>query len=129
MLALCAATACASGGSNTPAAAPTRAGRTIEFDDMPGAQAMNLYEVVQRIHPDWLRARNSSSAGQRAGTVAGTDTEVQVYVDNAHAGNIESLKQMPVNGLVRIQYYNAAEAQQRFGSGNFNGVIQVVTTK
>jgi hypothetical protein len=30
---------------------------------------------------------------------------------------------------VRIQYYNAAEAQQRFGSGNFNGVIQVVTTK
>ena len=87
--------------------------------------ASNLYEVVQRLHPDWLVQRNSTTAGTAIGRTTTTDSDIQVFIGSQHAGNTDILKQLAINGIESLKYFSASEAQGRFGSGNLNGVIQV----
>jgi hypothetical protein len=116
---------CASAGTH---ATSTRRDRSvITAADMRELQLSNLYEVVQRLHPEWLTERNASTLGGASGK--NTDEMlVQVYLDTQHAGSIEVLKQIPTTGASSIHHYSASEAEARFGSGNLNGVIQIVTT-
>lgn len=100
----------------------------ISAEEMTKVSALNLYEVVQRIHPEWLKVRNTSTTGQRTGTVmSNPDQEVQVYIDQQRAGSAEILKTMAIRSASSLRYYSASEAQVKFGSGNLSGAIQVVT--
>jgi hypothetical protein len=95
---------------------------------MKDLQVSNLYDAVQRLHPEWLVQRNAASMGRASGRSSGTnDTDVQVYFDMQRAGNTDMLKQLPVSSVASLKYYTASEAQARFGNGNLNGVIQVIT--
>ncbi len=117
--------------SPSPAAAePTlrRDRNVILAEDMLKVQAINLYEVVQRIHPEWLTVRSTSTTGQLKGATMSTDTQVQVYVDTQRAGTVDMLKSMQVRSASAMRYYSASDAQVRFGSGNLSGAIQVITT-
>jgi hypothetical protein len=100
---------------------------SISAEEMTKVSALNLYEVVQRIHPEWFKVRSTSTTGQRTGTVMTTDQEVQVYIDQQRAGNTEILKTMAIRSAASLRYYSASEAQVKFGSGNLSGAIQVVT--
>ena len=123
--------ACASGGGNSgvaEAGAPRRDRSVITYDDMKDLQLSNMYDVVQRLHPEWLIQRNAAGMGQRSSrSSGGNDTDVAVYFDMQRAGTTEMLKQMPITPANYLKYYSASEAQARFGNGNLNGVIQVVT--
>jgi hypothetical protein len=133
--------ACASGNA-TPAAAgsgdvtaagtPKRDRSTISADDMKSLDLSNLYDVIQRLHPEWLvqRSNPSMSGGSRSrGSAASSDPSIQVYMDMQHAGNIDMLKQIPINAASALKYYSPSEAEAKFGTGNSNSVIQVLTTK
>ena len=132
---LLAATACMACGAAASSAdtsldvAPEahRDRNSITAEEMTKVSALNLYEVVQRIHPEWLKVRNTSTTGQRTGTVMTTDQDVQVYIDQQRAGTTEILKSMAIRSAVSLRYYSASEAQVKFGSGNLSGAIQVVT--
>jgi hypothetical protein len=122
--------ACASSGTTAASAdetAPRRDRTTIQAEEMQRVQALNLYEVVQRIHPEWLKPRNTSTTGRTSGLSASTDTDVQVYIDAQRAGNAEILKTMAVRSAATMRFYSAADAQVKFGSGNLNGAIEVVS--
>lgn len=123
--------ACASAGGSSgvaEAGAPHRDRSVITYDDMKDLQLSNLFDVVQRLHPEWLIQRNAAGMGQRTSrSSGGNDTDVAVYFDSQRAGTVDMLKQMPITPANSLKYYSASEAQARFGNGNLNGVIQVVT--
>jgi lipoprotein-anchoring transpeptidase ErfK/SrfK len=116
--------AAASGGS-----APRRDSTVITAEDMTKVQATNLYDVVRRLHPEWLNQRTAATVGSLNSAAPAQPVDVQVFVDSQHIGTSETLKQLTISTTTSLKYYTAAEAQTRFGAGNLNGVIQVVMTK
>ena len=126
IVAAVAAAACSSSGSTAAANGSTAAAPAQRHDrsiitsqELAESQANNLYDVVQRLHPEWLRGRNAASISG-AGAV-----DVQIYYDTQRAGGTEVLRQMAPNSVVSMHYYSASESQARFGNGNLNGVIQL----
>ncbi|MGE5102868.1 MAG: hypothetical protein ACM3SX_23020 [Deltaproteobacteria bacterium] len=96
---------------------------------MTRVQATNLYDVVHRLHPEWLNQRTAATVGSLNSAAPAQPIDVQVFIDSQHIGNSETLKQLVVSTTSSLKYYTAAEAQTRFGAGNLNGVIQVIMTK
>ena len=122
------ATACA-GAASSGSTAPRRDPTVITAEDMTRVQATNLYDVVHRLHPEWLNQRTAATVGSLNSAAPAQPIDVQVYLDSQHIGTSETLKQLMVSTTSSLKYYTAAEAQTRFGAGNLNGVIQVIMTK
>ncbi len=135
VLALSAATAvgCSSAGSashpddSVPVVHHDRA--TITQEEMRQIDAASLYDIVQRLHPEWLTGRNSVAVGAASARGSASSNEVQVFLDNQRAGTADILRQMQPSSANLLRYYTASEAQARFGNGNLNGAIQIVTVK
>ena len=116
--------ACASGGSSTGSTSgPQRSRTQITAAEITATNATTLYEVVERLHPEWLSSRGPKTLGGATGQI---DTGVQVYIDTQAAGTVEVLRQFPITSAALLKYYSAADAQTRFGLGNLNGVIQII---
>ncbi len=126
-----ASVACAP-AAKSASSAPRRDRNTISIDELKAAQDVStLYDVVQRLHPEWLVPRTQGAVGNNTGmSVTGneSDSSIQVYMDTQHAGGLEVLKQFTPNQAMQLKFYSASEAQARFGNGNLNGVIQIVTS-
>jgi hypothetical protein len=124
LAATCAIAACASGGGGTTSTSgPQRSRTQITAAEIKATNATTLYEVVERLHPEWLSSRGPKTLGGATGQI---DTGVQVYIDTQAAGTVEVLRQFPITSAALLKYYSAADAQTRFGLGNLNGVIQIV---
>lgn len=120
----CAIAACASGGAGASSTSgPQRSRTQITAAEIKATNATTLYEVVERLHPEWLSSRGPKTLGGATGQI---DTGVQVYIDTQAAGTVEVLRQFPITSAALLKYYSAADAQTRFGLGNLNGVIQIV---
>ena len=123
--------ACGGAGSKTATAtpSPSRDRTVIMVDDMRRLQASNLYEVVQLVRPEWLAIRNSNATEPRpAPLVMSSDNEIHVYLDRERLGSVNVLRTMSVLTAGYLKFYNPAQAQARFGTGNTSGVIQIVAT-
>ena len=124
LAATCAIAACASGGAGASSTSgPQRSRTQITAAEIKATNATTLYEVVERLHPEWLSSRGPKTMGGATGQI---DTGVQVYIDTQAAGTVEVLRQFPITSAALLKYYSAADAQTRFGLGNLNGVIQIV---
>src|SRR5437868_1384182 len=67
-------------GSPSPTTASRHDRTLIMADEMTNTAASNLFEVVQRLHPEWLVLRNQASASASSRASAG-GAGVQVYLD------------------------------------------------
>ncbi len=83
----------------------------------------NAYEVVQRLRPQFLRARGATSLG---GT-GRTTPYPRVLVDGVPRGELDALRQVPVLAIEEISYFSATDASIRFGTGYDGGAILVKT--
>jgi hypothetical protein len=122
------AAACA-GPAGSASTSPRHDSTVITAEDMTRVQATNLYDVVHRLHPEWLNQRTAATVGSLDSRAPAQPIDVQVFLDSQHIGTSETLKQLVVSTTSSLKYYSAAEAQTRFGAGNLNGVIQVIMTK
>lgn len=132
VLAIAGATlACASGGASNTGGSDTepKHDRTvITAADMQQLPVSNLLEVVQRLHPEWLMTRTSASISSPATRgVPSPDLAIQLYIDTQHAGTVDMLRQLTVGSAASLKFYSAPDAQSRFGLGNVNGAIQVIS--
>jgi hypothetical protein len=123
----CASSGASSGATGSSAARPHRNNAVITSEDMSELHLTNLYEVVQRLHPEWLAPRNAATLTTPTTGNASGMTQVQVYLDSQRAGSPDVLRQIPISGAASVHYFDAPEAEIRFGNGNLYGVIQVVT--
>jgi hypothetical protein len=117
----------APGSEAAPAPAPARSGggahnmNLIDRDEIERSTALDAYALVQESRPTWLHSR---------GTVSLRDPgagEVQVYLDGTALGDVNRLREIQRSEIRELHFYDAAQAQLRYGTGHAGGVIDVAT--
>ncbi len=107
---------CASGSQG-----PSRDRNLISAEEIEGTGLRTAYEVVERLRPLWLHSRGDRSTH--------LTTEIVVYQDNTMLGDIETLRQVPIELVDVIRSLDAAEAMRLAGLGSrhVERVIMIVT--
>ena len=111
--------ACASSGART---AP-RERNVISAEEIATLTVMDAYEVVEKLRPEFLRARGVGSLRSRQ-----PDLPV-VYVDGVRVGGLNELRRVPRTLLAEIGYLHAADATTRYGIDHVGGAILVLTNR
>lgn len=106
---------CASAGGSGSGGDPD----VITRADVEATAADNAFQVVRRLHPDWLITRGQA-------TLDGGE-EIVVYYNNSRMGGPDALRRIQTGNIQEIRFYSASEAQFKWGSGHLHGAIQVVT--
>ena len=104
---------------------------TITASELTESSAQNLYQAVQILRPQWLRARPRTTMGaasSRTGGATAADQTV-VYLEQNRYGGLTSLQQLTASGVAEIRFYDGVEATNRFGSGHTAGAIVVRRSK
>jgi hypothetical protein len=128
---LCTVSGCAGGAAQAPAggaaaalakaAAPRGSANVIVEAEIPASGAQNALEVIQRVRPSMLRARNGST--DETGVM-----DIVFYIDGVRAGDRQAVTSVLATNVKEIRFLAAADATTRFGTGHALGAI-LVTTK
>ncbi|MEO5816450.1 MAG: hypothetical protein ABIT20_14350 [Gemmatimonadaceae bacterium] len=81
----------------------------------------NVYDVIARLHGEYLRDRGAVSikTNQHARAV--------VFLNAQEYGIPETLRNFPAGGVAEIRYYRGTDAVAKFGSQYGGGVIQLIS--
>ena len=112
--------ACASRPPATESAGPTSNRDFLLRDEIDRGQWANSFDLIRNARPQWLRVRGRD-------TITGDPGTVQVVLDNVRLGGIETLRTLPVSGIVYYQWVDGISASQRWGTGYGQGAIFVST--
>jgi hypothetical protein len=93
--------------------------RVLTAEEVEELDAADLYEVVRRRRPEWLRAIRLPGTGR--------DIPPLVYVDGQRFGGPASLRSITPPSVRYVEYLNATESHARFGNATAAGTIHVVT--
>lgn len=91
----------------------------IHADEVKLSEASNAYDLIRRLRPNWLRGRGTKSlkSPEKSYPI--------VYVDEQRHGDIDSLRNIPVEHILEIQFLNASDAAFQFGLDHTGGAILV----
>lgn len=107
-------------------ARPRKSGNVIAKDELTRVAYTNAYDAISQMRPHWLAsARQRSPTENEAAGQAGT---IVVYLDGTRLGAMESLRQIALSDVAEIEYFDAREATNRFGTGHPAGAINVRRT-
>ena len=121
----CAQPSAVAGDPNAPPATHDRS--VLTRAELRASTDQYLYDVIQRLRPDWLRTHGATSIG--AGLSGNSDPDpIRVYVGMVRVGGPDYLTRLATAQAESLKFFSAAQAQLRFGTGNTNGAIQVITT-
>lgn len=108
--------------SASPAPAATHAPRPrsdlITADQARDSHGTNAYEVVERIHPMWLRHQGTA-------TIATAGEDIVVVYNDREIGGPSELRNIRVEQIISIQYFDPVMARARWGAHHEFGVIAV----
>jgi hypothetical protein len=110
--------ACASSGERSDRPRSDR--NVISLEEIQESQALNAYELVERVRPTWLRPR-AAGGGMGAGGQG-----ILVYRDTTRMGGIDELRRMALDGIIRLRFLDPSTAQATLpaiGSGTIAGAI------
>lgn len=111
------AAACA---GNQPAEGAPRGDRNVlTQQEMLDKHFQTAYEAVSALRDHWLQSIKVESFSR--------PSQVWVYQDNVRLGDVESLRNVPVNTILSIRHFNANEATARWGVGHAAGAIYIET--
>ena len=82
----------------------------ISQEEIMATGATNLYDVVVRLRPMWLRGRGVQNFGGQTGMIL-------VYQDHVRMGEVSALRDMPPNYVVSLRFLDAASAAALPGIG------------
>jgi hypothetical protein len=107
--------------------------RLIGRDEVAETRVSTAFDLVQALRPQWLRARGSNSlrivTRGDANWVA-DESPIVVYQDGRLLGpGVELLRSIPHASIEQVEYFDAAEAQQRWGVGHPQGAIHVISKR
>ncbi len=123
VLTLACTVGCAAGPSAATGASGATSAKTdlamITREQIQELRFANAYDAVKGLRATWLSTRGAESFRY--------PTEVQVYVDGVHFGAVETLQNIPSQGIQYIQHFNGLEATSRWGIDHGRGVIFVST--
>jgi hypothetical protein len=119
------AAACASAGSGAGAGG-SRDPNVIsaaEIEEYRSAGTRDLYELVQRARPAWLRVRAERSIH--------LETNILVYQNQQRLGTIDILRDLTILNVVSLRYIDSARAGLLPGAGSqhVEGAIIIETIR
>lgn len=94
----------------------------ITEDQIEASRGATAYEVIQKLHANFLTYRGETSLNRALSRPFPT-----VYVDGQEYGPISSLANLSASQIATIRLYRSWEATTKFGSGNMGGVIAITT--
>ncbi|MBW3569908.1 MAG: carboxypeptidase-like regulatory domain-containing protein [Gemmatimonadetes bacterium] len=110
--------------------------RVIGRGEVEATTVTSAFELVQTLRPQWLRARGSDGlrftpfeTRDESGVNISDESPIIVYLDGRRLGPLETLRSITHGDIDRVEYYDAVEAQQRWGVGHPQGAIHVVTRR
>lgn len=121
MLMLVAVSGCSSGMQHSSGVAPielastgptyngSSANRVVRAELAPLRETA-LDAALRRLRPEWLRENPSNRQGTEP-------ARASVYIDNAYAGELETLSLIPASAVIDVSYLGPSAALDRFGSG------------
>jgi hypothetical protein len=81
----------------------------------------NVYDVVVRLHGEFLRDRGAVSIKTNQ------HNRAVVFLNSQEYGIPETLRNVPAGGIAEIRYFTGTEAASKFGSQYGGGVIQLIS--
>lgn len=108
----------------------------IEHDEIRESGAANAFELVRSLRKEWLIPRGinsfTESARGRASLEEGTTIvpgadHVQVYLNNSRLGGTQTLQEIALSLIERIEFIPGSQATFRWGTGHAHGVILLTT--
>jgi hypothetical protein len=119
---LAAANGCASSKATSQTTSKVnRSSNSITAEEIAGTGAVNVYDAIQRLRPQWL----TSSRVRRGGS----GDDLVVYLDSNRYGSMGSLRSLSIGGVQEVRFYGASEATNRYGTGHTGGAILVMMSK
>lgn len=111
---------CAASGSGSEGSSGNA--NVLTHDQMIETGENDLYLVIERLRPRWLRPRGQSS-------FSGTSV-VTLFVDGSPRGDVSQLRGMVVTDVGEVTYLSATEAAFAFGTlAGASGTISVRTAR
>lgn len=113
-----------------------QAHRPIGTDEIQAAGISGtVYDLVFARRRQWLNTRGVElsetprvTLGERSAVVTPADNPILVvYLDNVKVGDQAQLRNIPLDGVTEVQFFDAAQATWRWGAGHNHGAIQVLT--
>ena len=111
---------CARATTQGSGAAADRGPRNVlTQEQLAATNAETLYDAIVRLRPEWLSSRGPTSVTDATPTLA------SVFMNGNALGKAERLRDMHVNDVTEVRYWDAASASARFGMGHPRGVIEL----
>jgi outer membrane cobalamin receptor len=96
----------------------------ITEDEVEASHAVNAFDVIQKLHANFLTSRGESSLSKTRSSRYPT-----VYVDEQEFGSVSSLRTIPATQISMIRFYHAWEAATKYGTDKTGGVIEITTRR
>ena len=93
----------------------------LTAEEIASVPATNIYDVVRRLRPQWLRQRSAPTVRDPQ------PTRPVVYVDGVPQGSVGVLRDYRRENVIRMEFLGPSDATNRFGTGHSGGVILVTT--
>lgn len=103
-----------------PGASTTSLRNVITREQIDSSDAHNVYELVIRLHPDFLKDRGAVSIKKN------THDRAVVFMNDQEYGILETLRNIPTGRIGEVRYYPGIEAVSRFGAQYGGGVVQLI---
>jgi len=118
-------------GTRAPAAAapvpavPVSSREAITEPVIRASAARSLTQLLREVRPQWLRARGVDVLTPSRDRLQADG--VRVYLNGELLGGLDTLDEVLIDAVTRIEFYDAGAAVLRWGAGNEDGAILVTT--
>ena len=92
---------------------------TLTRQQMLDVSAIDVYDAVHKLRPNWLTSRGPRSLTDD------TPAVVSVFMSGNQIGDATALRDLRLEDIDSIRYFDVARASGRFGMGHPRGVIEV----
>jgi hypothetical protein len=93
----------------------------ITFEEIDSSGEANIYDVIMKLHAEYLRDRGPTSA------VTGDHDIAVVFLNEQEYGAIGTLSSFPAHDIEEVRYFSGPDAVTKFGRRYGGGVIQLIT--
>jgi hypothetical protein len=106
---------------------PPRTGRQLLAGaDLRRSIGTNALEAVELERPEWLRSLPNKRALANVDTVNVAQSSIVVYVGEEIVGGVGLLHDVAIPEVTELRFYDAHEAERRWGGAHRFGAIEVV---
>jgi hypothetical protein len=93
----------------------------ITFDEIDSSGETTIYDVIVKLHAEYLRDRGPISA------ISGSHDIAVVFLNDQEYGAIGTLGSFQACDIEEVRYFSGPDAVTKFGRRYGGGVIQLIT--